>query len=98
MLLSLKTFDVKRPERITWIFPISSRKDFLNNIKSKSLKLFLKNVEDILSINNIHWTYEDLTREKFLEWLPFYQAKMEEHGFDVRAKEEWYAEEQKKGH
>ncbi|MBI3305754.1 hypothetical protein HYZ82_01310 [Candidatus Nomurabacteria bacterium] len=47
--------------------------------------------------NNIKYKYEDLTEEKFIEWLPYYKEKMEEHNYDVRAKEEWYQEQIKKG-
>ncbi len=98
MLIPLAQFNIQRPERVTYDFPLSNPSDLISHIKSKSLRSFLRNSDEVLAKNNIEWKYEDLTEQKFLEWLPYYKEKMEEHNYVVRAKEEWYQEEIKKGH
>ena len=97
-IVSLTQFNIKRPERLLYEFALPSDPALLPDyIKSKSLKSFLLKTDEILAENNINWNYEDLTEEKFIEWLPYYKEKMEEHNYDVRAKKEWYEEQTKQG-
>lgn len=98
MLIPLAQFNIQRPERVTYDFPLPNPSNLINHIKSKSLRSFLSNSDEVLAKNNIEWKYENLTKQKFLEWLPYYKEKMGEHNYVVRAKEEWYQEEIKKGH
>jgi hypothetical protein len=58
----------------------------------------LRKSEEILKENNIVWKYEELTRQKFLEWLPYYKETMEKLDHDVWADEKWYQEETQKGY
>lgn len=95
--ISLKKFNIERPERILYYLPISNTTNLLNNIKGKRLKSFLSKSEEILKKNNIEWKYEELTEEKFLEWLPYYKKKMEEHNHIILATKEWHQEQIKKG-
>ena len=96
-IISLKQFNIERPEKILYYLPISNETDLLNNIKGKRLKSFLRKSEDILKENNIEWKYEELTENKFLEWLPYYKEKMEEHDHNLLADEAWYQEQIQKG-
>ncbi len=97
MLISLTKFNIKRPEKLSYDFIFPHGVDAVNQIKSKSLKSFLLKTDEILRKNNIEYVCEDVTEEKFYEWLPYYTSKMEEHGYDVRAKREWYQEQINKG-
>ena len=96
-IISLKQFNIERPERILYYLSISNEIDLLNNIRGKKLKSFLRKSDEILKKNNIEWKYEELTEEKFLEWLPYYKEKMEEHDHNILATEEWYKEQTQKG-
>jgi hypothetical protein len=96
-MVSLTQFNIQRPEKIIYDFPLSNPDNVINCIKSKSLRSFLLKTDEVLKKNNIDWKYEDLTEQKFIEWLPYYKERMEERHFDVRAKEEWYQEQIKKG-
>ncbi len=95
--ISLEKFNIERPEKILYYLPISNTINLLNNIKGERLKSFLRKSEEILEKNNIQWKYEELTEEKFLEWLLYYKKKMEEHNHVILATKEWYQEETKKG-
>ncbi len=97
MMISLRQFNIQRPERINYDFPVSNPANLLDHIKSKSLRSFLLKTDEILVKNNIEWKYEDLTEEKFMEWLPYYKEKMEERNHEVRATKEWYQEQISKG-
>lgn len=97
MLISLKKYNIQRPERLLYEFSLPKPADLLSHIKSKSLRSFLSNVDEVLLKNNIEFKYEDLTEQNFFEWLPFYMEKMKEHNYDIRAKKEWYGEQIKKG-
>ena len=77
MLISLAQFNIQRPERVTYDFPLPSPADLVSHIKSKSLRSFLRNTDEVLAKNNIEWKYEYLTEQKFLEWLPYYKEKMD---------------------
>lgn len=96
--ISLKQFNIERPERILYYLSISNETELFNNIKGKRLKSFLRKSEEILKKNNIEWKYEELTEKKFLEWLLYYKGKMEELNHDILATEEWYQEETQKGY
>ena len=96
-IISLKQFNIERPEKILYYLPISNEIDLFNNIKGKRLKSFLRKSDEILKKNNIEWKYEELTKKKFLEWLPYYKEKMEEHDHNILADEEWYQEQTQKG-
>ena len=95
--ISLKQFNIERPERILYYLPISNATNLIKNIKGKRLKSFLSKSEEILKKNNIEWKYEELTEEKYLEWLPYYEKTMKEHNHIILATKEWYQEETKKG-
>lgn len=95
--VSLREFNIKRPERLNYDFPLFAPDRVIDQIKSKSLRSFLADTDDMLKKNNITWKYEDLTKKKYNEWLPFYKEKMEEHNYDVRAKAGWYQEKIKQG-
>ncbi|MCM2338881.1 MAG: hypothetical protein NDI62_00265 [Burkholderiales bacterium] len=95
--ISLKQFNIERPEKILYYLPISNETDLFNNIKGKKLKSFLLKSDDILKKNSIEWRYEELTKKKFLEWLVYYEEKMKEHGHAILADEEWYQEQTNKG-
>ena len=95
--ISLAQFNVKRPEKILYDFPISDVTDLVNRIKSKSLKSFVRKTDEILEKNSIVWKYEDLTEQQFIDWLPYYQEKIEEHKYLIRATQERYQEEVKNG-
>ncbi|KKR43292.1 MAG: hypothetical protein UU10_C0032G0002 [Parcubacteria group bacterium GW2011_GWF1_40_6] len=96
-IISLKQFNIERPEKILYHLSISNETDLFNNIKGKKLKSFLRKSNEVLEKNNIEWKYEELTEKKFLEWLPYYKGKMEEHDHNILATEEWYREEILKG-
>lgn len=97
-IVSLKQFNIERPERIFYDLPISNETDLFDNIKGKRLKSFLHKSEEILKKNNIEWKYEELTEKKFLEWLPYYKEKMNELNHNIWATEKWYQEETQKGY
>lgn len=96
-IISLKQFNIERPERILYYLQISNEADLFNNIKGKRLKSFLLKSDEILKKNNIEWKYEELTEKKFLEWLPYYKETMEKLDHDVWADEKWYQEQTQKG-
>lgn len=96
-IISLKQFNIERPERILYYLSISNETDLFNNIKGKRLKSFLRKSEEILKKNNIEWKYEELTEEKFLKWLPYYKETMEKLDHTIWADEKWYQEETQKG-
>jgi len=95
--ISLKQFNIERPERILYYLSISSAENLLKNIKGKRLQSFLSKSEEILKKNNIEWKYEELTEKKYLEWLSYYKKTMKEHNHIILATKEWYQEETKKG-
>src|SRR3989339_97868 len=97
-IVSLKQFNIERPEKILYDLPISNETDLYNNIKGKRLKSFLHKSEEILKKNNIEWKYEELTEKKFLEWLPYYKEKMNELNHNIWATEKWYQEQTQKGY
>jgi len=96
-IISLKQFNIERPEKILYYLQISNETDFFNKIKGKRLKSFLRKSEEILKKNNIEWKYEELTEKRFIEWLPYYKETMEKLDHDVWADEKWYQEETQKG-
>lgn len=96
-IISLKQFKIQRPEKILYDYPISDVPNLFNQIKSTSLRNHLKKIDSILEENNISWEYRNLTKQDYLDWLPYYKEKMDENNYIIRAEKVWYEEESKKG-
>jgi hypothetical protein len=88
-MYSLAPLQLQRPTEVGWFFP-EGVTDALTQIKSDSSRKFLRRADEILAENNIRWEYKPLTEAEFLAWLPYYEAKMKENGFDIFANPEWY--------
>ena len=89
MELDLTQFGLERSTKVIWRFPVDDQ-DPLNHFRSKGLRKFLQKSAELLEKIGITWKYEALTREAFLNWLPYYQEKMTEQGYDLLATPEWY--------
>jgi hypothetical protein len=88
--LDLQSYNIVRPEKVTWIFPPTH--DVLASIKSKSLRSFLKRGEALMQEQGIRWEYRPLSEQDFFDWLPYYEEKMKENGFDILANKNTYQE------
>lgn len=87
--ISLLQFGIVRPEKIRWLYP--ANKDVLSSIKSKSTRSFLRKSEQELTEFNIVTSHNTLSEAEYVAWLPYYEAKMTEAGYDIFATKEWYA-------
>ncbi len=94
--IDLTPYQVVRYEKTRWRFP-STGGDVLATIKSKGLRDFLKNIDQVLATQNIISTYKKISRDEFAEWLSYYQTKMAEHQFDFIASLDWYDQKIKEG-
>jgi hypothetical protein len=86
--LQLQPFQITRPEKVQWWFANPS--DVFEGLRSKSLKQFVKKMDELLESNGLRWEYQVLSFEQFVAWLPYYRQKMTELGYDIFATEEWY--------
>ncbi|NCN06947.1 MAG: hypothetical protein GW946_03860 [Candidatus Pacebacteria bacterium] len=91
--LDLTPYNILRPEKLQWFFPlVGSEEEILQNIKSKSLRSFLRKTENSLAEAGITWEQKWLTEQDFQAWLQYYKKKMVEQHFDIFATAAWYAE------
>ncbi len=86
--LNLAPFGITRSEKVVWRFP-EQAKDVLENIKSKSLRKFLRNAKEALATKSIRYEYKVLSDQDFIDWLPYYTEKMTENGYQIIASTEW---------
>jgi len=93
--IDLKPYGLLRPEKIVWRFP--NAPDVMNTIKSKSLISFLKKSKQILDKNELAINFVNFNKKMFLDWLPYYQAKMKENNYELLASGEWYDKKIEKG-
>jgi hypothetical protein len=84
----LTPYHIQRPEKIRWRFPIVE--DLFAVVKSKTTRSFLRNVDRYFEELAITWEYKTLDKVAYLEWLKYYQQKIEENNYEVIANEEWY--------
>lgn len=94
--LNLTDYGIVRPEKIIWRFP-EHVSDVLAAMKSKTLRKFLQNTDQELSSNGITYEYKKLSDEEFLAWLPYYEKKMSENGYDLIASPAWLAKKKEQG-
>ena len=89
---NLQEHNIVRPEKVIWRIPEFSRTtvEALELIKSSSQKKFLQNIDEILIQNQITWELVEVDKQRFLEWLPYYEARMSEHEYRILADEQWY--------
>jgi hypothetical protein len=93
----LQQFNISRPEKMRWRFNLVNN-EVLASIKSKSTRNFLKKIPEILEKNAIKYEFVSLELEQYLSWLSFYREKMQENKYEVLATEDWFTENQQKGH
>jgi hypothetical protein len=89
-VVSLKTWGIRRPKRIQWYVEIPPGKTVEDIVRSKSLKKIFSKRDSILEQNHFTFQRTPLSREKFLDWLSFYEVKIEEHSYQKKANIEWY--------
>jgi hypothetical protein len=94
--IDLTPFGIERPEKISWAIEATS-KDALELIQSKSVRSFLRQSHTLLEEAGIMLDFKELSLESFLQWLPFYEAKMSEHEYDILANSEWFHKRQAEG-
>jgi hypothetical protein len=88
-LFDLLPLDIRRPEKISWFFPPQTT-DLLAEIKSKSLRGFLKRTPELLSEHGLVTNIAQMSKEQFRSWLPYYTEKMEEQSYEILATPEWF--------
>ncbi len=96
MTIDLTPYQLKRPEKVDWQFEMTGP-TILESVKSKGLRSFLRRSPELLAAQNIEVDFEPLTESSFTDWLPYYQAKMTDQGYNVIASPEWYSERVAKG-
>ncbi len=89
---NLEPHQLIRPEKISWRIPgiQTPNVSALDLIKSKSQRKFLHTVDAILEENGITWELIPLSKQQFLDWLPYYESHMLELDFRILATETWY--------
>jgi hypothetical protein len=91
----LQTHAIVRPEKVEWWW--AGGTDLFGGLRSKSLKTFLRKADEILVEQHIRWEHKEITAEEFVTWLPYYQQKMGELGYDLFATPEWYQNKKTEG-
>ena len=91
MTLDLTTYSLVRPTKIEWLLP-SLPPDPITMIKSKGTRKFLRNsVDRYLAELQLTVVQKEITLDDYLQWLPYYTAKMTENNFEIFANADWYA-------
>ncbi len=89
--IDIRPLGFVRPQRIRWYYH-GDRDQCFAGIRSKSLRKFVLRAEENLAANGIRWQYEQLTRQNYLDWLPFYKTRMNARNHDLLASPQWYDE------
>lgn len=92
---SLQPYDIVRPEKVQWMFPLKG--EVIDSIPSSSLRKFLRTADDTLRENNIVVDYSEMSEEKYAEWYSFYSQNMEEKKYDVFASKSLIEEKKLEG-
>lgn len=96
MIIDLTRFNCIRPEKIQWVFELTTP-EIIDSVRSKNLRAFLRNTPRLLDEHNITFDLEPLTAQGFMNWLPYYKAKMAERGYEIMANENWFKDRKDKG-
>lgn len=94
--IDLQQYQVIRPDQVTWTSVVEGE-NFIESLRSKSLKKFLRNLDEVLSAHSITYELCVVSAEQFSEWLSFYEAEMENRSYRVIANQEWYEKRTSQG-
>lgn len=94
--IDLQQYQIIRPDRVTWTAVVEGE-NYIESLRSKSLKKFLRNLEEVLNAHSITYELRSVTAEQFSEWLSFYEAEMEDRSYRVIANQEWYEKRTSQG-
>ncbi len=88
-LFDLQPHSIQRPEKISWFFPYQTA-DLLSEIKSKSLRSFLRRNFELKTEHGLEQRISQMSKKDFAAWLPYYADKMAEHSYEILATLEWF--------
>jgi hypothetical protein len=86
---NLSSYTILRPEKISWFFPHQTN-DLLSEVKSKSLRGFLRKAPELLAEHGLIQNISQISKEEFVAWLPYYTEKMAEQSYEILATPEWF--------
>lgn len=89
---NLSQWNIKRPLKVRWRVDLTNASSISDVLRSKSLRKMYRKLPDILKENNFSFQRTVLNREKFIDWLSFYEKKVEEHSYRKIASLEWFDE------
>lgn len=95
--IDLTPFQLLRPEKLLWTYPQGVTEP-LDHLNSSSLRKFLAKAETYLSDAHVTWEIVPVTQAGFLEWLVYYQSKMDENEFSAIADLNWYEKRIQEGY
>jgi hypothetical protein len=78
-----------RPQKIQWIFPVIGE-NWIDSIPSKSTRKLVRHFSEVITENNLRFTWKQPSEAEYLEWLAFYEEKSREQNHDILAFPEWY--------
>lgn len=91
-VFNLFSNNLVRPVKIRWVFDCEG--EVIDCIHSKSLRKFLRNSEQIAKDHQLTIQVTDCDFEMFKDWLKFYELKIAEHGYQIKASMDWFKQKQ----
>ncbi len=86
-----------RPQKISWIYSVTSNKSVLENIQSKNARKFLRGIDDFLKDNHFEISAGICSRAEYEEFLQLYNERVDARGFESIANLGWYKAKEREG-
>lgn len=98
MSQQLTNLPTSLPTKLRWYLPPDHRESFIENIPSKGLRKFARNLPQIMEQNGISYQRRVLTEPEYQEWLVPYKRYMESKNYDILAQEKWFSSKTEQGY
>lgn len=86
-----------RPQKVSWIYPLESKKSVLENIHSKHAIKFLSGLNEFLTNHQLEVSTGVCSRTEYEEFLQLYNERVAARGFESIANLEWYKTKEREG-
>ncbi|HNQ17367.1 MAG TPA: hypothetical protein PKJ26_05535 [Candidatus Woesebacteria bacterium] len=86
-----------RPQKVSWVYPTTSDKSVLENIRSKNARKFVSTIPEFLQRNKFELSSGACTFKEYREFLELYNERTAARGFDPIAKVEWFSAKKREG-
>lgn len=96
-MLTINFQPLFKPQKVSWIYPLESKKSVLENIQSRHARKFLSGLNEFLTNHQLEVSTGICSPAEYEKFLQLYHERVTARGFESIANLDWYKTKEKEG-